>query len=51
MIQLMVLRSASTNLILNSTNTNKLMQLTKNVTKILSVYLKKYMTEIFIGRI
>ena len=48
----MVLRSASTKLILNFTNTYKiflLMQFTKNITKILSVYFKKCMEEIFIG--
>ena len=42
----MVLRSASTNLILKSANIqNILTQLTKNVVKILSVYLKKEMYE------
>ena len=43
----------ATKLILKSENTYKiflLMQLTKNVTEILSVYLKKCMKEIFIGR-
>ena len=49
----MILRSASTNLILKSTNANKislLMQLTKIVMDTLSVYLKKHVKEIFIGR-
>ena len=49
----MVLRSASTYLILKSTNTYEifsLMPLTKDITQILLVYLKKYMKVSFIGK-